>query len=245
MKEVRREKSSLFVSTVSIFAALTTISDVIWESPFPYSGVWLSWIFIMEPITGILLTPYASFLSTLLGVMVGHSLRYIDIYEFAFTLGAPLGAMISSLLFRGKWKPALAYYLLLLGVYSLTPISWSLPIYGMWDVYLAFACLLMAILIIVRKAEAWKLGSYRSFYVSALCAFIGLEADVLFRIFLLVPCQTYRIFYGWKITDLQVIWATGAVETPIKAGLAALVSAIIIPSIMKSLKNSSFIQIGY
>lgn len=234
-------KSSVLASTTAIFAALTTISDLILESPLPYSGVWLSWIFLMEPITGILLEPRACFLATLIGVMVGHSLRYRGIYEFAFTLGAPFGAAISSLTFRRRWKPAIMYYSALLAVYFVVPTSWSLPLYGMWDVYAGFGCLLTSAFIIGRKSEVWSARSYKSFYVPALCAFIGLEADVLFRIFLLVPCQTYRIFYGWSIEVLQGLWAAGAVETPIKAGLAALTSAILIPQIMKSLKESGFI----
>lgn len=135
---------------------------------------------MMEPITGMLLDPYTSFLATLLGVMAGHSIRYRGIYEFAFTLGAPFGAMISSLIFRRKWKLVLVYYVALLGAYISTPISWNLPPFGMWNVYLAFGCLMMAALIIVRKTELWNIKSYRSLYVPALCAFIGLKADVLY-----------------------------------------------------------------
>lgn len=237
-----RGKSSLFTSIVAIFAALTAISDIILESPLPYSGVWLSWVFIMEPMTGMLLNPYASFLATLLGVLVGHTIRYRDIYEFIFTLGAPFGSMISSLIFRGKWKQALGYYMLLLGAYFLTPVSWSLPPFGMWDVYMAAGCLVIATLIIEKKAEFWHVKSLSSLYVPALCTFIGLEADVLFRIFILVPCQTYQFFYGWNAETLQGIWAAGAIETPIKAGLSALISAILIPQILKTVKESGFIQ---
>lgn len=238
-----KTRKSIFISTIAVFAALTTISDLILESPLPYSGVWLSWIFIIEPITGILLPPYASFLATLLGVMVGHSIRFRGIYEFAFTLGAPFGAAVSSLIFRRKFRLALVYYTALLGAYFAVPVSWSLPPYGMWDVYLGFGCLLAVTLIVKRKSEIWKSHSYKSFYVSALCAFIGLEADVLFRIFLLITCQTYWVFYGWNIKVLQGIWAVGAVETPIKAGLASLTAAIFISPIIKSLKGLNIIQV--
>jgi hypothetical protein len=31
------------------------------STPLPYSGVWHSWIFISEPITGILLSPFTGF----------------------------------------------------------------------------------------------------------------------------------------------------------------------------------------
>jgi len=236
------KKQTLFIANISVFAALTVITDLILESPLPYSGVWLSWVFIMEPITGIILNPYTSFFATMLGVMVGHAIRYRGIHEFIFTLGAPFGSVVSSLMFRQKWKLVFMYYITLLGVYFFTPISWSLPLFGMWDVYTAFVCLLVVISIIIKKVEFWKLYLRYSPQVVALCTFIGLEADVLFRIFILIPCQTYWLFYGWNVETLQAIWASGAVETPTKVGLSMLVSAIVIPPIVKALQKSGLVE---
>ncbi|MEM2691145.1 MAG: hypothetical protein QXS01_03495 [Candidatus Bathyarchaeia archaeon] len=55
----------------------------------------------------------------------------------------------------------------------------------------------------------------RLIYILALSVFIGLEADILFRVFIFVPCQTYNLFYGIEVRGLKAIWALGGVETPI------------------------------
>jgi hypothetical protein len=240
---MKREKwkNSSFVSLVAVFAAFSIICDSFTGPPLPFSGVWYSWIFIAEPINGIILGPYAGFLSSLIGVMVGHSiyLRGYSYTEFLFTFGAPIGAMISGLIFRGKWKIALVYYSALLGVFFITPVSWELPFWGMWDVYLAFACLLFLIIVIRKQKGLWdtRLSDINLLYVTALSTFIGLEADVLFRIFLFIPCQTYRIFFALDTGTLQVIWAVGAVETSTKAALSILVNMIVIPPLVKAVRK--------
>jgi hypothetical protein len=231
-------RKSSFISLIAVFAAFNVICDSL-MGPLPdISGVWYSWIFIAEPISGIMLGPYASFLSTLIGVMVGHSIYIRHSAEFLFTLGAPIGAMISALIFRGKWKGALVYYLVLLGAFFATPVSWQLPFWGMWDVYLAFGCLLVSVILMKKWKGFWntKSASVRLLYIVALCTFIGLEADVLFRIFILVPCQTYQII-ALDVSTLQLWWAAGAVETSTKAALSTLISVMVTPSIIKAVRK--------
>jgi len=236
---MKRLKESSFVSLIAVFAAFTIVCDSLMGPLLDISGVWYSWIFIAEPINGIILGPYASFFSTLIGVMVGHSIYIRDSAEFLFTLGAPIGAVISSLIFRGKWKIALIYYSALLGAFFITPVSWELPFWGMWDVYLAFGCLLVSVVILKRRKDLWntKATGVRLLYVIALSAFIGLEADVLFRIFILVPCQTYQIIYALDVSRLQSWWAIGAVETSTKAALSTLISMIVAPPTIKAARQ--------
>ncbi|MEM3153664.1 MAG: hypothetical protein QW629_03015, partial [Candidatus Bathyarchaeia archaeon] len=207
---------STFITLISVCAAFNIICDSLIVPPIlPYSGVWYSWIFISEPITGILLGPLAGFLSNFIGVMIGHFINYIDAYEFLFTLGAPLGAMISALAFRRRWGMVLTYYFALLGGFFVAPVSWQLPLWGMWDVYLAFTTLLFLAVITSKWKSFWDTKSEkRLIYILVLSVFIGLEADVLFRIFIFVPCQTYNLFYGYEVAELKAIWTLGAVETP-------------------------------
>ena len=236
---MKRLKESSFVSLIAVFAAFTIVCDSLMGPLLNISGVWYSWIFIAEPISGIILGPYASFFSTFIGVMVGHSIYIRGSAEFLFTLGAPIGAVISSLIFRGKWKIALIYYSALLGAFFITPVSWELPFWGMWDVYLAFGCLLVSVVILKRRKDLWNTKStgVRLLYVVALSAFIGLEADVLFRIFILVPCQTYQLIYALDVSGLQSWWAIGAVETSTKAALSTLISMIVAPPAIKAARQ--------
>jgi len=230
-------RKSQFLALVAIFASVNVVSDSFMSLPEFPSGVWYSWNFLVEALTGIVLGPFAGFAATFTGVMIGHYIYFIDAYEFLFTIGAAIGAMFSAFLFRGKWKPALVYYTALFLAYFVTPVAWQLPVWGMWDTYLAYAVLIAAILMI-RKG-LWDHGSRRLPFVLAVSAFIGLEADVLFRIFIFVPCQTYQLFYGFGVEALQFIWTVGAVGTPIKAALATLVTVVIGHALVKTLKKAN------
>jgi len=231
-------KRSSFISLIAIFAALNVVCDSIAGiSLFEY-GVWWSWIFLTIPITGIILGPYAGFLSTFFGVMIGHFIYFRGTPEFLFTIGAPVGAMISGLLFKGKWKIVLAYYTILFIVYFATPIARQLPILGMWDTYLAYATLCIATIISIKRVGSIK---DKGFYSLALYAFVGLEADILFRIFLLVPCQTYRLIYGWPVDFLQGIWTLAAAVTPFQVAISVLVTWIIGIPLIKNLKKTGYL----
>ncbi len=230
---------SRFVSLVAVFASVNIVLDSLAGLPELSSGVWYSWIFIIEPINGILLGPYAGFLSSLIGVMIGHCIYFRDPYEFLFTFGAPIGAMVSGLLFRGEWKTISAYYTVLLAAYFITPIAWQLPIWGMWNVYCAYVTLL--VVAIIPKRRLWKPKSRRLLVIIGICAFVGLEADVLFRIFVLVPCQTYRLF--WQdvgVNTLRSWWIMGAAVTPVKVAISTLVTVLIGPPLIKIIRKMGF-----
>jgi len=224
---LKKLNDSTFVSLVAVFAAFNAVCDSLVGPPLPFSGVWYSWIFIFEPITGIILGPLAGFFSSFIGVMIGHFIFFRGVEEFLFTLGAPIGAMISGLLYRGEWRIVLAYYLALLGAYFAVPIAWQLPLWGMWNVYLALGFVFVVILLVERCKNLWN-AKYSAclFHILALSTFIGLEADVLFRIFIFIPCQTYQLFYGYSLETLQAIWALGAVETSTKAALSTVITVI-------------------
>ena len=148
------ENSSL-VALIAIFASSNVVCDSLMSTPSFFSyGVWSSWIFISVPITGIILGPFAGFFSSLIGVMIGHVIYFRDVFEFLYTFGAPIGTIIAALVFRGKWKVVLLYYLVLLGAFFATPISWQLPLWGMWDVYVAFGLIFIVLFFEIEIAIA-------------------------------------------------------------------------------------------
>ncbi len=221
------------IALTAIFAALNAAFDSFPGLPQLVSGVWYSWIFMMEPLTGLILSPYTAFLATLVGVIVGHSIYPRGEYELLFTLGAPIGSLISGLMLRDRRKIVTLYFTLLLSAYFLTPVARDLPIWGMWDTYIAFATLLIYNLLNLKRRR--KGSGIANF---AFCAFIGLEADILFRIFLFIPCQTYRFLFAFTVETLKVIWAAGAVVTPVQVVLSSLFTSVIAPQIQKILKST-------
>lgn len=216
------------IALITLFAALTAILDSIHGIPQFVEGVWFSWVFLIVPIVGFILGPYNGFLSVLIGVFIGHYIYFRGPYEFIFTLGAPIGAMISGMLFRGNKKFPLLFFSLLLFAYFLAPISFDLPyliIWGIWDVLLAFGLLLTIILIKIERIRP------------VFSAFIGLESDVLFRIFLFVPLQTYKIFYGFNLELMEKIWIASAFMTPIQVGLSLFFTILAFPLLKKATKR--------
>ena len=211
------------ISLIVSFAAVAAILDSIPGIP-QVQGVWYSWIFLVIPLFGFILGPVDGFLSILIGVLVGHSIYFRGIHEFLFTLGAPVGAMIAGMLFRQKRSLPIIFFTLLLVSYFLTPISWVLPLWGMWNVYLAFIVLLIVSIVNFRKDNL------------AISTFIGLEADILFRIFLLIPLQTYHLFYGLTTEAMKSIWVGAALVTPIQVGISILFTMIIYPPVQKIIK---------
>jgi hypothetical protein len=213
------------IALITLFATLTAILDSIPGIPQFGSGVWYGWVFLIEPIVGFILGPFNGFLSVLIGVLIGHYIYFREPYEFIFTLGAPIGAMISGMLFRGNKKFPLLFFSLLLFSYFLTPISFDLPLWGIWDVLLAFGLLLTIVLIKIERIRP------------VFSAFIGLESDVLFRIFLFVPLQTYKIFYGFNLELMKKIWIAAAFITPIQVGLSLFFTILAFPLLKKATKR--------
>jgi hypothetical protein len=138
--------------------------------------------------------------------------------------------MISGFLYRGRWKAVLLYFITLLAAYFVSPVSWELPIWGMWDTYLA-----LSIIIIIFLSRRYWLNqkTLNTPLIMAISAFVGLEADILFRIFLFIPCQTYSIIYGLSVEALQFAWVAGALITPVKVLVSSAVAAISGPQLKR------------
>ena len=221
------------MSMMTMFAAITVVLDSVVTPGFS-AGVWYGWAFLLSPINGIILGPLDGFITTLASVMIGHTVMFREsFYEYIFTLGAPIAALTSGLVYRKR--NVIPYFTLLLGAYFLSPVSRDLPIWGMWDVYVAFLVLLLWTVIGAVSNTDWLNDQSMRL---ALAAFIGLEADILFRIFILVPCKGYNIFYGLTTETLAAIWAVPApLVTPIKVVVSVFFTTLLVPRINQVLSG--------
>jgi hypothetical protein len=220
------------ITFTAIFAALIAILDAIPIIPGFYSGIWDSWGFMLSPLVGIVLGPVYGAISVGLGGFVGHMIYFRDPLELIFMLGAPVGAGIAGLVFQQKWKSTFAIYSLLLLGYFITPITWVLSLWGIWDVLLVFALTLgLTILSIFSKSKTGILDSTSSKLV--LGTVIGLELDILVRIFILIPGQFWWFFYGIPVEELQLMWLVAGFITPIKVIMAAIATVAIGKSLLK------------
>jgi hypothetical protein len=220
------------IALIAVFSTLSVVCDAVAGIPPLIEGVWYGWIFLIAPITGIVLGPYTGFMATLIGVLVGHSLYPRGVVEYLFTLGAPIGSMVTAFIYRKQWKIVILYYSVLFIAYVSSPVASHLPLWGMWDTYVAYGAILL--LALTRNMGPHMAAGGRRLRLAA-CILIGLEADVLFRIFLFIPCQTYASLFNFSVADLHAIWVAGAFITPIQVGLSSVFTAALAPSLLTTL----------
>ncbi|NHJ15255.1 MAG: hypothetical protein EAX95_16360 [Candidatus Thorarchaeota archaeon] len=219
-------QGSRALTIAAVFAAMIAVLDSIPIFPGFYSGVWDSWIFMLSPVVGAVLGPLLGAASVGLGGLLGHFIYFRDPLELIFMLGAPVGAAMAGLVYQQRWRAASALYSAFLLTYFLTPVTWLLPLWGIWDVLAGFSMLLFATLLSeIMNGKNSPLDSDDTRLI--LSAVIGLESDILLRIFILVPCQTYWYFYGLSVEALQLLWLGAGFVTPLKVVLSAIATIAI------------------
>jgi hypothetical protein len=224
------------ITLTAIFAAMIAVLDSIPMIPGFYSGVWDSWGFMLSPIAGIILGPFLGAVSVGLGGFIGHMVYFRDPLELVFMLGAPVGAGISGLVYQQKWRTVATLYSVLILGYFLTPVTWVLSLWGIWDVLVVFALTLsVTAYASLRKSNAGILSSITSRLV--LGTLIGLETDILVRIFILIPGQFWWYIYGLPVEELQLMWLVAGFITPIKVILAAIATVTIGKSLLRYLQD--------
>lgn len=220
------------ITFTAIFAAMIAVLDSIPMVPGFYGGVWDSWGFMLSPIVGIVLGPVLGVISVVIGGLVGHLVYFRDPIELLFMLGAPVGAGVAGLVFEERWKAACAIYSVMIVGYFVTPVTWSLSLLGVWDVLTSFVLILaITILTTLNKAGNGILSSTNLKMI--LATVIGLEGDILTRIFILIPGQMYWLYYAMPLELLQGLWVVAGVITPIKVILAAIATIAIGKSLLE------------
>ncbi len=225
------------VAFVAVFAAMIAVLDIIPAFGFT-SGVWDSWSFLVSPIIGILLGPYLGALSVGLGSLIGHSIYPRDLIELLFMLGLSMGAAMAGFVYQRKWKQVLGIYTTLLLGYFIYPVSWGLPLWGIWDILVGY-CLVMVFSFVTHQG-IWSNTSERyRLLMLVFCSVIALETDILFRVFLLVPGQIYWFYYVWTPADLYYLWLGAGFITPIKVLLATLIVVTLGRQLLRNLEQHS------
>ncbi|MHA2022559.1 MAG: hypothetical protein ACTSWQ_02745 [Candidatus Thorarchaeota archaeon] len=215
------------ITFTAIFAAMIAVLDSIPMIPGFYGGIWDSWAFMLSPLIGILLGPIAGAISVGLGGVVGHLVYFRTPIELLFMLGAPIGAGMAGLVFQERWRSVLAIYSLFLLGYFITPVTWSLSLLGVWDVLVGFTLILAVTLVSSRLNKmGYEILSSTNMKL-ILGTVIGLEADILVRIFILIPGQMWWLYYAMPLEILQGLWLVAGIITPIKVVVAAIATVAI------------------
>ncbi len=132
-----------------------------------------------------------------------------------------MGAAVAGFVYQRKWKPVFGIYTAMLLGYFIYPVSWGLPLWGIWDILVGYGVVL--IYSVAATRGIWSNTSERNKLLLLLfCTVIALETDILFRVFVLMPGQIHWIL-GMTPEILYGIWLVAGIITPIKVVLAAIV----------------------
>ncbi len=227
---------SRIAAFVAVFTAMIAVLDVIPTIPGFYAGVWDSWPFLIAPIVGILLGPYLGALSVALGSVIGHIIYFRDPTEMLFMMGLSLGAAVAGFVYQRRWKPVFSIYSAMLLGYFIYPVTWELPLWGIWDILVGQVFVLIFSIMAIR---GWfsDITEPKRVLLLLFTTVIALETDILFRVFLLVPGQAYWFFYGLTPEILYGMWLVAGVITPIKVVLAAIVAVTLGLQLLRTLER--------
>ncbi len=192
----------------------------------------------MAPIEGIILGPEIGFFSALIGSATARLVRPDDAAWMFGIIAEPISVLLTGLLAKGKWKPVLAVYGILLSAYFASPIGRALPLWTILDILLAMLLVFPAAKI---SHYLFNANSKRLPIALALISFICIATDSLLRVFLLVPCELYNVVFSWNSETLYAVFVAAAVDSYVEDAIVVIVSVIVgIPLLLSVLKLKIF-----
>jgi hypothetical protein len=174
----------------------------------------------LAPIEGLVLGPWAGFSAAVIGSIVGRMIKPVDFWMFG-VVAEPLGVMASGFLAKGKWKPVMAMYGVMLMAYFVHPLGRWLPLWTILDIILAFVLIYP-----VAKLSHKLYENVGRLPISVLISFIGTVTDALVRIFMLIPVGLYAFF---AMTDDIVldVFVTGAIYSYLEDAQVVIISFLV------------------
>jgi hypothetical protein len=204
------------IALISVFGALHAVLFL------TSVGLWRNWAIYLAPVEGIILGPSAGFFAALLGSSIARAIRFDPLWMFGI-FAEPVSVLSAGLLSRGRWKPVLAIFGVMLAAYFIAPVGRQLPLWTILDI-------LAALFLIYPAARLSKsLSSVKAktlLIMILLVSFVCTTTDSLSRIFLLVPGGLYPLFFS-NYGSLELNFVGAAVSSYIEDGLVVLVSALV------------------
>ena len=227
-------RQSIKIALTATFAALHTTLSLI-----PGPAGFRSCMILIMPLEGIILGPLMGFSAGFIGYFLGWFIRPRAEPMF-FGLGEPIGALGAGLIAQRKWHYALLLYgAMLLGFFAY-PLTSTLPLWTLWDTYIAFACI-PTFALLNHRMKLTTSSTQNLPILLGFAAFIGTEADVLARIFILVPLNGYQ-WWGIPSSLLPELFILGAFQTPIEAIISIITAIIIGVPLLKVLQKNKMLN---
>jgi hypothetical protein len=207
--------STKSIAFAGVFAALHVILY------FLSFGLWRNWAIYLEPVEGIILGPWAGFFAALIGSVLARAVKPIDVWMFGI-IAEPVGVLTAGFLAKGRWKPVIAIYAIMLAAYFIHPFGTWLPLWTILDILLALALIYPA-----AKLSKNMFGeNVKLLPISLiLLSFVATLTDSLTRVFLLIPAGLYNVF-GWTPEAVYFVFIEGAIGSYIEDALVVITSLL-------------------
>jgi len=203
-------------SFIGVFAALHVILY------FLSFGLWRNWAIYLEPIEGVILGPWAGFFAAFIGSVLARVIKPIDLWMFGI-VAEPVGVLAAGFLAKGRWKPVIAIYVIMLAAYFIHPFGTWLPLWTILDILLALALIYPA----AKLSKNFFGENVKLLPLSlVLLSFVATVMDSLTRIFLLIPAGLYNVF-GWPPEAVYYTFIEGAISSYIEDALVVITSLLV------------------
>jgi uncharacterized membrane protein len=220
--------STKAVAFAGVFAAFHAALYLI--SP---AFLWRNWAIYLSPIEGMVLGPWAGFITALIGSTIGRTLIPSPLWMFGI-ISEPLSVMSAGFLTRDKWQPVIALYVVMLAAYFISPFGQSLPLWPMLDTAAAF-CLVYPAAKLSKNLFSENLNLLPVSLV--ILSFITVATDGLTRVFLFIPAGLYHSVLGLSPAAAAVAFVGGGVDSFIEDAFVVLIALVVGVPILLALRK--------
>jgi hypothetical protein len=222
-------RKSLQWSLIAIFAALHAVLY------FISFGLWRNWGIYLEPIEAIILGPKIGFSAAFVGGSIARFAKPDSFWMFGI-IAEPVSVLVAGFLARNRWKPVLAVYVIMLSAYFIHPFGRELPLWTILDIIFA--------LLLIYPAARFSRNLFSTDFkrlpmALVLISFVTIATDSLVRVFLLVPCGLYGLFFE-SFNDLYFVFVGAAIDSYIEDLIVVIVSFLVGVPLMMSLLKLGF-----
>lgn len=208
--------SSRNAALVSVFAA---VHAVLYLASFGLP-LWRNWAIYLEPIEGIVLGPWAGLSAALVGSIIGRTIMPDPLWMFGI-IAEPIGVLAVGFLAKGKWKPVVLLYAVMLAAYFAHPFGRSLPYWTILDIFLA-----IVLIYPVAKLSKNLHENAGRMSVAVPLSFVGTAMDALTRIFLLIPVGLYS-FLNWSYDIVYGAFVPAAISSYVEDVQVVIISFLV------------------
>ena len=225
----------------SVQVALVAVLGGLHATLSLFPGLWRRWSIVMIPLEGMIGGPALGASASIIGALAGRLAKpeFFFVENF-FGIAEAVGALGAGLLFTRRWKIVSVIYTFLLGAFLLHPLARVIPLWTLWNIYIAFLTVFPTAFFVSRLHSDRTRPTFLLPAI-ALTAFVSVELDVMVRIFMLIVLGLYQV-YPIPIDLLPEIFVAGAFTTPVEAAYAVGTCSLVGVPLLISLEKGALIR---